>query len=111
MKKILIFVLTFLAIPFSKLSAVGVIPNPSRINSLEELINLLAGLIRPVFLVTFIAMLLYGAFMYTTAGDSPDKVKTARSIIIAAIIGFAIAVFAPGIVSIVSNFLGVSTSL
>lgn len=111
MKKILVIVFSLALVPLNKLHAVGVIPNPSRINSLEELINLFAGLIRPVFLVTFIAMLLYGAFMYTTAGDSPDKVKTARSIIIAAIIGFSIAVFAPGIVSIVSNFLGVSTSL
>ena len=90
------------------LSASGnIIPNPSRINTLEELISLIAGLVRPLFLITFVAMILYGAFIYLTAGDKEDKVKSARQIIIAAIIGFVIAVFAPTIIDLVAKYLGV----
>lgn len=91
----------------TNLHAAGLIPNPSRIDSLEELINALAALIRPIFLVTFTIMILYGAFVYLTARDDANKVQSARSIIIAAIIGFVIAVFAPVIVDLVAKFLGV----
>lgn len=85
----------------------NIIPNPSTIDSLEELLSALAALIRPVFLVTFVAMILYGAFVYLTARDDENKVRSARSIIIAAIIGFTIAVFAPAIVDLVAGILGV----
>jgi len=103
-----ILVLSLFAVS-SKVYAVGGvnIPNPSRIDSLEELINALTSLIRPIFIVTFLAMILYGAFVYITAREDEAKVKNARSIIIAAIVGFVIAVFAPAIVDLVLNFLGV----
>ena len=85
------------------------IPNPSRYNSLEDIINALAGLIRPVFILTFAAMVLYGAYMWITSQGDADKIKTARGIIIAAIVGFIIAVFAPTIVQFVGSLLGVNT--
>lgn len=89
------------------LSAASIIPNPSKFDTLEEVINALVQLIRPVFLLTFLAMLIYGAFVYMTARDDDSKVKSARSTMIAAIIGFALAVFAPVIVDFVAKLLGV----
>jgi hypothetical protein len=88
-------------------SATAIIPNPSKFNTLEEVINALVQLIRPVFLLTFLAMLIYGAFIYLTARDDENKVKSARSTMIAAIIGFTLAVFAPAIVDFVAKLLGV----
>jgi hypothetical protein len=113
MKKKVTVISTFIILSYSKIvsaSGIAYIPNPTRINSLEELISFLAGLIRPVFLVTFLGMVLYGAFVYLTARDSEENVKKARQIIIAAIIGFAIAVFAPDIIALVTNLLGIQNS-
>jgi len=75
--------------------------------TLEEFINALTKLIVPLFLLTFTAMLLYGAFVYLTARDSADKVASAKKIMVAAIIGFVLAVLAPTIVNFVAGLLGV----
>ncbi|MFS8131384.1 MAG: hypothetical protein ACMG57_05415 [Candidatus Dojkabacteria bacterium] len=75
--------------------------------TLEEFINALTKLIVPVFLLTFAAMLLYGAFVYLTARDSADKVASAKKIMVAAIIGFVLAVLAPTIVNFIAGLLGV----
>ncbi|MEO6728957.1 MAG: hypothetical protein ABIM99_03480 [Candidatus Dojkabacteria bacterium] len=82
-------------------------PNPTIFNNLEDVINALTKLIVPVFLLTFAAMLLYGAFQYLTARDNADQVTSARKIMIAAIIGFVLAVLAPTIVNFVAGLVGV----
>lgn len=83
------------------------IPNPSKIDSLEELINLGASLIRPLFIITFGAMILYGAFLLLSSQGDSEKVANSRKTIIAAIIGFIIAVFAPTILNFVTSLVGV----
>lgn len=83
------------------------IPNPSNIGSLEELINLGASLIRPLFVITFGAMILYGAFLLLSSQGDAEKVANSRKTIIAAIIGFVIAVFAPTILNLVTSLVGV----
>jgi len=83
------------------------IPNPSKYGSLEQIISAAASLIRPVFLITFGAMLLFGAITWGTAGTSTEKVEQAKKILAAAIIGFALAVFAPTIMGFVLDMLGV----
>lgn len=82
------------------------IPNPSKYDSLEELINAAASLIRPIFLITFGAMVLYGAFLLTTARGDDTKVAKSKQTITAAIIGFTIAVLAPTIVNFVIGLIG-----
>lgn len=83
------------------------IPNPSNIGSLEELVNLGASLIRPLFIITFGAMILYGAFLLLSSQGDAEKVANSRKTIIAAIIGFIIAVFAPTILNFVTSLVGV----
>lgn len=84
------------------------IPNITRYNSLEDIINALTGLIRPLFIITFFGILLYGAWLWLTSQGDPEKIKKARLVITSGIIGFALAVFAPNIVQIVGNLLGVN---
>lgn len=84
------------------------IPNITRYDSLEDIINALTGLIRPLFIITFFGVLLYGAWNWLTSQGDPEKIKKARAIIIAGIVGFSLAVFAPNIAQIVANLLGVS---
>lgn len=51
-------------------------------------------------------MIVYGAFTFMTAGDSVEKVSKAKNIIMYAIIGYAIVLFARGIVVILADILG-----
>lgn len=83
------------------------IPNPTSIDSLEELINAAAKLIVPLFILTFLAMLLFGAFTYLTAQGDDSKIENAKKIIVTAIIGFTLAVLAPSIANFVAGILGV----
>lgn len=87
------------------------IPNPTRYGDLEDIINAATSLIRPVFVITFAAMVLYGGWVRLTSQGNPDKIKSSSQIIVAAIIGFAIAVFAPTIVDFAGRLLGVSGGL
>lgn len=83
------------------------IPNPSRYDSLESLVSAATGVIRPVFIITFGAMILYSAFLITTARANEEQIENAKKTLGAAIIGFAIAVFAPSIANILLGFIGV----
>jgi len=88
-----------------------IIPNPTKYDNLEQVINALTSLIRPVFILTFTGMILYGAWVRLTSQGDPEKIKTSSQIIVAAIIGFAIAVFAPTIVDFAGKLLGLQTGL
>lgn len=88
-----------------------VIPNPTRYADLEDLINAVTSLIRPIFVLTFGAMVLYGGWVRLTSQGNPDKIKSSSQIIVAAIVGFAIAVFAPTIVDFAGRLLGVTGGL
>lgn len=122
MNKKRIFALVFLIQSFLvtlTLSAQGItnigqnftIPNPSRYSSLEDVVNALASLIRPVFIITFGAMVLYGGWVRLTSQGNPDKIKSSSQIIVAAIVGFAIAVFAPTIVDFIGRLIGIQGGL
>lgn len=84
------------------------IPNPSRYNSLEEIISAASSLIQPVFILTFGGFVLYGGWVRLTSKGEPDKIASSSKIIMAAATGFAIAVLAPSIVNIVTGALGVT---
>lgn len=87
------------------------IPNPSKFNTGEDIINALASLIRPAFLIGFAAMLFLGAWTYLTAGSDENKVKNGKNIITAAIGGFILAVLAPTIMNFIGGLLGVQGGL
>ncbi len=81
--------------------------NPSKYGSLEQIINTLGGLIRPIVILVLIAMLMYGGWVRLTARDDPKKVADSSKIISAAIVGFGIIVLAPVIVRFFGSLLGV----
>jgi hypothetical protein len=83
------------------------IPSPTEYESLEDIISAAGSLLRPLFLVTFGAMVLVGAFLMLTSQGNEEKVENSKKTIIAAIIGFAIAALAPTFVNIVTSFLGI----
>lgn len=83
------------------------IPNPVNFPDFESIVNFLLGLIRPLVLLTLIATLMYGGFVYLTAQDDDAKVANAKKIMTAAIVGFIIIVLAPVAVQFVGALLGV----
>lgn len=83
------------------------IPNPSRYDNLEEIISAAGSLIRPLFLITFGAMLLVGAFLVLTSRGDEEKIENGKKTIMASIIGFVIAALAPTFVNFISSFIGV----
>lgn len=85
--------------------------NPSRFDSLEEIIGVVLGLFRPVVVITLVAVLMYGGWVYLNAGDQDDQVAKARKIITAAVVGFIIIVLAPAIAQFVGALLGVDGGL
>jgi len=83
------------------------IPNPSKFESLEDVINSVASLIRPLFLITFGAMILMGAYQLLTSQGDDGKVENSKKTMTAAVVGFVIAVLAPTVVNFTLNLLGV----
>ncbi len=98
---------SFLIVEVSAQNTGYKIPCPSRVCSLEEFISLIGSLIRPIFLVTFGAMIMYGAFLLLTSRGNEEQIENSKKTIMAAIIGFSIAALAPTIVGIITSFLGV----
>jgi len=116
MKRLKILFLTFLvtlfvpATTFAQPTTIGgiTVPNPSKYDNLEEIINTLGGLVRTVVIVVFLLMLMYGGWVRLTAKDDAEKVASSTKIIVAAIVGFVIIALAPVIMQFVSSLLGVS---
>jgi hypothetical protein len=84
------------------------IPNPTKFDSLEDIIEGAGTLIQPLFIIVFAFMVLYSAWMRLSSKGDSDKLETSQKMLIASIAGFAIAVLAPTIVTVVSDLLGTS---
>lgn len=87
------------------------IDNPSSFNSLEEIINTLFGFVRPIVLLTSVAVIMYGGWVYLTAGSDDAKVANSKKIIVAAVLGFIIIVLAPVILQFIGTLFGVRQGL
>lgn len=83
------------------------IPNPTKFNNLEEVLSAAGSLIRPAFILTFGAMIIYGGWVRMTAAGDDKKVASSVKIITAAATGFAIAVLAPTILNFATGLIGV----
>jgi len=57
------------------------------------------------FLVIVVLMIIVAGYMFVTAGGSPEKVTTARNVLMYSLIGLAIAVVARGLIALVAKFL------
>ena len=87
------------------------IPNPSRFDSVEDIINTLGNLIRPVVIIALIAIVMYGGWVRLTSQGNPDKIARSSQIIVSGLIGFAIIALAPVIVEFLGSLLGISGGL
>ncbi len=84
------------------------IPCISKYCTLEQVVNAAISIIRPLFILTFGAMIMYGGWVRMTSRGNPDKIKSSSQIIVAAIVGFSIAVLAPTLSDFILRLLGVT---
>ena len=86
----------------------GSLKPPIEAKSFEELIN---GIINFVFWIGVAVapiMILIAGIMYMTAGGDATKIGKARNLIIYTAIGFAIILFAKGLIAVLESVLGVA---
>ena len=82
------------------------LPNPLGVETFAEIINNIA-----YYLTVYIAppivtlMILFAAFQILTAGDNPEKLKTAKQIILWTCLGYGIILISWGITSIIQQLL------
>ena len=70
------------------------------------LIQKIVNWIFTLLLVLVFIMIIVAAFIFVTSGSNPDSVTKARQILIMALVGFAVAMVAKGIVSLAYAILG-----
>lgn len=113
MKKNILKFLILISVGFLFLGALGEveavveIKNPLEAESFEDLINSLVNFIFGVSLAIVPLMVIIAGFYWLTAAGDPKKVKTALDIIKWTVIGFAIILFARGIIAIIRHVLEV----
>lgn len=77
--------------------------------SIEEVFSSLTGLIRPVVLITFLGVMIFGGYTRMTAAGNAEKEEKAVKIITGGIVGFILVALAPVIVSIVGQLINLPT--
>ena len=80
--------------------------NPLNAPDFETLIGNVINFIFMIATVVAPLMILIAAFLFMTSGGNPDKVNRAKDIIVYTAIGYAIILFAWGLVSLLKDILG-----
>ena len=76
---------------------------------LYRTINTIINWAFAILLIGAVLVIIYAAFLFLTAGGDADKVKTARSYIVYALVAIVVGFLAKAIVSLVGNMLGMTS--
>ena len=85
------------------------IPNPIEAQSFFELLNAIIDFIFTISIPITALMIIIAGFYFITAQGEPEKIQTAKRIIIWALIGFLIVLCAKGLVKLLGEIVGVQT--
>jgi hypothetical protein len=83
------------------------IENPLQAETFEELLSSLINFVFYVAMAVTPIMIMIAGFFLLTAGGSPERVETAKKIILWTVIGLAIILLARGLISVLEHILGV----
>ena len=84
-------------------SPVG-IENPLKAKDLTELLNNIINFLLTLAAPIAVIMMIYAGYLFITASDNEEKVKTARKTMLYVVIGIAILILSKGVVTLVSSF-------
>lgn len=91
----------------STTSAVTInVSNPLKYDTVEGVLTSIMGGIKGIVVTLALLMIVIGAVMYVLSAGNPDRIKTAKSIILAALVGLAIVIAAPAFLREISVLLG-----
>lgn len=102
-----IAVLSFAVAPFFVFAGEERPPGLTSLDDVEEKLDLIANWMYTFALIVGVIMFLWGAFLYFTASDDPEKLKKAKSTLIFGVIGLVIAMLASGVPEVIKALLGV----
>lgn len=97
---------TLLALPLITLGFdTGEVPTPIMDLSISGLIDVVFGIIWPIFIAFSIVMFIIAAFLFFTAQGDPDKVAQARQFVIWGVVGIVVAVIAFSIPFVIKSLI------
>lgn len=113
MKKIylLIFILFLLGLSQQALADEGACPagqicNPLNSGTIPELIDKIGGFIYWIAIIVAPLMIIIAGFYFLTAAGNPNRIATAKNIILWTVVGLVIVLFSKGLISLIKGFLG-----
>lgn len=97
---------TLLTLPLIALGFnAGPVPEPIQGLSISGLIDVVFGIIWPIFIAFSIVMFIIAAFLFFTAQGAPDKVAQARQFVIWGVVGIVVAIIAFSIPFVIRNLI------
>ena len=79
---------------------------PTDFKSLIEVIVTIAQWMFGILMALSIVFILYAAFLYVISQGNEERIKTAKTILIYAVVGLVVAVLAGGINVVIQDFIG-----
>lgn len=84
--------------------------SPLAATTIEGIIKGIISFLFEIGIVLAPLMILAGGFLFVTAGGNLEQINRAKKIILWTIIGFLIVLLAQGIIGLIENLLGVTSS-
>lgn len=81
--------------------------NPLNYGKLTDIIPRIVNYLFTLASLVAPAMIVVGAILFMTAGGSPQRVSTAKKVILWTIVGFLIILFSKGLINLVNYIIGV----
>ena len=106
-KLLIILLLSSFFLPL--ISEAITIPNPLEANSFTELLNAIIDFIFYLALGIAPIMIIVAGFFFITAQGDPEKINTAKRIILWVLIGLIIVLCAKGLIKLFGDIFGVRT--
>jgi len=106
-KKLVATIIATALTPLIGLAGGATAPDVPIWGALDSIINWLFGILIVVAIIFFII----AAFQFVTGGGDPEKVDSARKMVLYGIIGLIVAIFARGLIPFVCNVFGVGCAV
>ena len=82
------------------------IPNPLKVNSVSALIDRIVTYIIEIATLLLPLAIIYGAYLFMSAGGDMEKITMGRKTILWTVIGYALILISKGVTLIIADILG-----
>ncbi|MFH1841308.1 MAG: TrbC/VirB2 family protein [Candidatus Nealsonbacteria bacterium] len=104
MKKTIFLIITLLLVAVSVNAAE--IENPLKAKEFEEILNTIINFIFAIGLAVTPVIFIIAGFLFVTSGGNPNRLDTAKKMILYAVIGLLVILLAKGLVAVLKSILG-----